>query len=63
MDKLALGGGSSWWAAPKAVEIRNFEKSKAAVETELGNRKIEESGKVKVERAILSKWTPLDDSV
>ena len=61
--QVGIGRGSSWWAAPNAGENRNLEKSKAKVETELGNMKIEKSGTIKVERAILSKWTPLDDSV
>jgi len=61
--QVSIGRGTSWWAAPKTVENRNLEKSKAKVGTELDNNKIDKLGKVQVERAILSKWTPLDDSV
>jgi len=61
--QVSNGRGSGWWASFKADENNKLEKNIAKVGAELGNRKLDKGEKVKVERAILSKWTPLDDSV
>ena len=60
---MSSGRGSGRWAASKVVESKDLEKIRAEIGAELGKREMNNLGKVKVERAILSNWTPLDDSV
>ena len=57
------GRGSCWWGASNAVVKNNLENNKAEVGAEFGNSQKEQSDNLKVERAVLSGWTPLDDSV
>ena len=61
--QVDMGMRSCWWGANNATERKNLDNNRAEAGAEFGNRKMEQLDNVKVKRAVLSEWTPLDDSV
>ena len=61
--QVDTGRGSCWWGANNAAERKNLDNNRAEAGAEFGNMQMEQLDNVKVERAVLSEWTPLDDSV
>ena len=57
------GRESCWWGAKNAAERKNLDNNRAEAGAEFGNKQMEQLENVKVARAVLSEWTPLDDSV